>query len=148
METSDRPPPTDLTEQFEQTPFAFDFFRAVIAPGPLTRNPSTLIAPARSGRILPVSRIGPVHGFPSTSGVSSVSECNQCVTEMQFQTGQNCSTPADWYARPGTRKDSARLCRITSECQLRFKLSLDNGLNSLPPAFARWVTLRRAVASA
>ena len=29
METSDRPPPTDLTEQFEQTPFAFDFFRAV-----------------------------------------------------------------------------------------------------------------------
>ena len=29
METSDRPTPTDLTDQFEQTPFAFDFFRAI-----------------------------------------------------------------------------------------------------------------------
>ena len=29
METSDRPTPIDLTDQFEQTPFAFDFFRAI-----------------------------------------------------------------------------------------------------------------------
>jgi type VI secretion system protein ImpH len=29
METSDRPTPTDLVNQFEQTPFAFDFFRAI-----------------------------------------------------------------------------------------------------------------------
>jgi type VI secretion system protein ImpH len=29
METSDRPAPTDLISQFEQTPFAFDFFRAI-----------------------------------------------------------------------------------------------------------------------
>jgi type VI secretion system protein ImpH len=29
METSDRPAPTDLVDQFEQTPFAFDFFRAI-----------------------------------------------------------------------------------------------------------------------
>ena len=29
METSDRPTPTDLVDQFEQTPFAFDFFRAI-----------------------------------------------------------------------------------------------------------------------
>ena len=29
METSDRPAPTDLVNQFEQTPFAFDFFRAI-----------------------------------------------------------------------------------------------------------------------
>jgi type VI secretion system protein ImpH len=29
METSDRPPPTDLVDRFEQTPFAFDFFRAI-----------------------------------------------------------------------------------------------------------------------
>ena len=29
METSDRPAPIDLTDQFEQTPFAFDFFRAI-----------------------------------------------------------------------------------------------------------------------
>jgi type VI secretion system protein ImpH len=29
METSDRATPTDLVDQFEQTPFAFDFFRAI-----------------------------------------------------------------------------------------------------------------------
>lgn len=29
METSDRPAPTDLVDQFERTPFAFDFFRAI-----------------------------------------------------------------------------------------------------------------------
>src|SRR4051794_6017952 len=29
METTDRPPPTDITDALERTPFGFDFFRAI-----------------------------------------------------------------------------------------------------------------------
>ena len=113
METQDRPTTSDLADQLEQTPFAFDFFRAIR----LLESPHAFFGEGSARRMIRVKIRSALGRSPSLAFAPSALEA--------FRRGKAVSREKCWFASSGFSDQMGRcplhLTEYAHERQLQAK---------------------------